>query len=94
MNPLLANIEPAAHSTAIIWTYAAYLAISVALTVWVYYSAQILFLGAEFAQVYATRRGHRILPTKNALLLAESKLAESKARDREANAWRVSKSSS
>ena len=66
----------------------------VALTVWVYYSAQILFLGAEFAQVYATRRGHRILPTKNALLLAESKLAESKARDQEANAWRVSKSSS
>ena len=35
MNPLLANIEPAAHNSAIIWTYAAYLAISVALTVWV-----------------------------------------------------------
>jgi hypothetical protein len=35
MNPILANLEPVAHSTAIIWTYAAYLAISVALTVWV-----------------------------------------------------------
>ena len=39
----------------------------VALTVWVYYSAQILFLGAEFAQVYATRFGTRIEPTKNAV---------------------------
>ncbi|HKO94598.1 MAG TPA: YihY/virulence factor BrkB family protein, partial [Polyangiaceae bacterium] len=39
----------------------------VALTVWVYYSAQILFLGAEFAQVYATRFGTRIQPTKNSV---------------------------
>jgi membrane protein len=39
----------------------------VALTVWVYYSAQILFLGAEFAQVYATRYGSCIEPTKNAV---------------------------
>jgi membrane protein len=43
----------------------------VALTVWVYYSAQILFLGAEFAQVYATRFGTRIEPTKNAVLADE-----------------------
>lgn len=39
----------------------------VALIVWVYYSAQILFLGAEFAQVYASRFGSRIVPTKNAV---------------------------
>src|SRR5690606_16152212 len=39
----------------------------VALTIWVYYSAQILFLGAEFAQVYATRFGRQIEPTKNAV---------------------------
>jgi membrane protein len=39
----------------------------VALIVWVYYSAQILFLGAEFAQVYATRFGSRIVPTPNAV---------------------------
>jgi membrane protein len=39
----------------------------VALIVWVYYSAQILFLGAEFAQVYATRFGSRIVPTPNAM---------------------------
>jgi membrane protein len=39
----------------------------VALIVWVYYSAQILFFGAEFAQVYATRFGSRIVPTSNAV---------------------------
>ncbi len=30
---------------------------------WVYYSAQILFLGAEFTQVYANKYGDGILPT-------------------------------
>jgi membrane protein len=32
----------------------------VILLVWVYYSAQLLFLGAEFTQVWARRRGHRV----------------------------------
>jgi membrane protein len=39
----------------------------VALVVWVYYSAQILFFGAEFAQVYATLFGLQIIPTENAV---------------------------
>lgn len=39
----------------------------VVLVVWVYYSAQILFLGAEFTQVYARRFGTRILPSENAV---------------------------
>lgn len=39
----------------------------VALIVWVYYSAQILFFGAEFAQVYASRYGSRIVPSDNAV---------------------------
>jgi membrane protein len=30
---------------------------------WIYYSAQILFLGAEFTQVYANKFGEGILPT-------------------------------
>src|SRR5262249_13090127 len=30
---------------------------------WTYYSAQILFLGAEFTQVYARRYGRRIRPS-------------------------------
>ena len=38
----------------------------VALVVWVYYSAQILFFGAELTQVFARRHGSRIMPTKNA----------------------------
>jgi membrane protein len=39
----------------------------VVLVVWVYYSAQILFLGAEFTQVYARRFGSRIVPSDNAV---------------------------
>jgi membrane protein len=39
----------------------------VALIVWVYYSAQILFMGAEFTQVYASRRGAGIEPAENAV---------------------------
>ena len=40
--------------------------------VWVYYSAQILFLGAEFTQVYASRFGNKILPKPNAEWLVPS----------------------
>jgi uncharacterized BrkB/YihY/UPF0761 family membrane protein len=32
------------------------------LPMWVYYSAQILSVGAEFTQVYAQRRGRMITP--------------------------------
>jgi len=39
----------------------------VALVVWVYYSSQIVFLGAEFTQVYARRFGSHIEPSKNAV---------------------------
>jgi len=38
----------------------------VALVVWVYYAAQILFMGAEFTQVQARHRGSSIEPTPNA----------------------------
>jgi membrane protein len=52
----------------------------VALVVWIYYSAQILFMGAEFAQVYAARYGSRIVPTDNAVPInAEDGKAGSKA---------------
>ncbi|WP_119071651.1 YihY/virulence factor BrkB family protein [Aggregatilinea lenta] len=34
--------------------------------VWVYYSAQIFFVGAEFTQVYARRHGKLIRPSENA----------------------------
>jgi membrane protein len=39
----------------------------VVLVVWVYYSVQILFLGAEFTQVVARRRGRAIEPSAKAI---------------------------
>ncbi|MBO3460707.1 YihY/virulence factor BrkB family protein [Aetokthonos hydrillicola Thurmond2011] len=41
----------------------------VVILVWVYYSSQILFFGAEFTQVYAKKYGSRITPDKNAIPL-------------------------
>jgi len=38
----------------------------IVLVIWVYYAAQILFMGAEFTQVYARHRGSRIEPSKHA----------------------------
>ncbi len=38
----------------------------VLLVIWVYYSASILLLGAEFTRVYASRFGKRIEPSANA----------------------------
>lgn len=38
----------------------------VIILLWVYYSTQILFLGAEFTQVYATHRGHAMPPDDHA----------------------------
>lgn len=37
---------------------------------WVYYSAQILFFGAEFTQVYANRFGDKIVADEDAVALA------------------------
>ncbi|HKO94071.1 MAG TPA: YihY/virulence factor BrkB family protein [Polyangiaceae bacterium] len=50
----------------------------VALILWVYYSAQILFLGAEFTQVYAVHRGARIVPSRNAIPLREAEPAQAR----------------
>jgi membrane protein len=43
----------------------------VALLIWVYYSAQILFFGAEFTQVHVRARGEGLEPTPNALPISE-----------------------
>ncbi len=48
----------------------------VVLVVWVYYSAQILFFGAEFTQVYARLHGSRIVPTKNAAPITDDAKAQ------------------
>lgn len=51
-------------------TYGAAGALAV-LMIWVYYSAQILFFGAEITQVYARRHGSRIRPADYAVRLPE-----------------------
>ncbi|RPI35200.1 MAG: YihY/virulence factor BrkB family protein [Chloroflexota bacterium] len=43
----------------------------VVIMIWVYYSAQIFFFGAEFTQVYARRRGAIISPEAGAVALTE-----------------------
>jgi membrane protein len=39
---------------------------------WVYYSAQILFFGAEFTQVYANKYGSKIRPDEGAVRVTEA----------------------
>lgn len=41
------------------------------LLIWIYYSAQIFFLGAEFTQVYANTYGSRIVPDEDAVKVTE-----------------------
>jgi membrane protein len=48
----------------------------VVLLVWVYYSAQILFFGAELTQVYANNFGSRIVPSENARPVTDEARAE------------------
>jgi membrane protein len=48
----------------------------VILLIWVFYSAQILFLGAEFTQVYARLHGSRIRPSPNAVPVTEEARAQ------------------
>jgi membrane protein len=48
----------------------------VLLLIWVYYSAQILFLGAEFTQVYARTYGSKIEPAENAVAVTEEARAQ------------------
>ena len=43
---------------------------------WVYYSAQILFFGAEFTQVYANRFGKKLEPSANAMWAPGQKAAQ------------------
>jgi membrane protein len=43
------------------------------LLVWIYYSAVIVFLGAEFTQVWANRRGDGIRPSEGAVRVIERK---------------------
>ena len=46
------------------------------LLLWVYYSVQILFLGAEFTQVYTTNFGFGMRPERGAVVLTEEAKAK------------------
>ncbi|HET9957169.1 MAG TPA: YihY/virulence factor BrkB family protein, partial [Polyangiaceae bacterium] len=43
----------------------------VALVIWVYYSSQVVFVGAEFTQAYARHFGAGITPSENAVSTEE-----------------------
>lgn len=51
----------------------------VVILIWIYYSAQILFFGAEFTQVYARRRGSRIVPDEGAVWQPEARIEAAQA---------------
>jgi membrane protein len=53
----------------------------VILLLWIYYSSQILFLGAEFTEVYASRYGSRIQPSPHAVPVVERKEVASSERE-------------
>jgi membrane protein len=42
------------------------------LLVWVYYSSQILFFGAEFTKVYTKFYGRHLRPARGAMFLSEA----------------------
>ncbi|MDB5305125.1 MAG: putative rane protein [Phycisphaerales bacterium] len=48
----------------------------VAMLLWVYYSAQILFFGAEITQAYAHQTRPRVQPTENAVKVTEEERAQ------------------
>jgi membrane protein len=43
----------------------------IVLLLWVYYSSQIVFFGAEFTQVYANRFGSHVAPSSNAVAVSK-----------------------
>lgn len=50
---------------------------------WIFYSAQLFFLGAEFTQVYANRFGSRVRPEPGAVQVTQEERAQQGMADRE-----------
>ena len=59
----------------------------VALLVWVYYSSQIFFLGAELIQVQAAREGHPIRPDETAMPIEEAQPSGGKKEQKPQETW-------
>ena len=60
-------------TTAVVYGAAGSLVI---LLIWIYYSAQIVYFGAEFTKVYAKYRGHRVVPTEDATPMTQESLVK------------------
>lgn len=58
----------------------------VIILLWIYYSSQILFFGAELTQVYARRYGSRIVPDEDAMPIPGQKMGEKKKKEGAAEA--------
>jgi membrane protein len=57
----------------------------VVILLWIYYSAQVVFFGAEFTKVYSRRFGAVVVPSKQAIpLTAEARAAQGMDRKRRA----------
>lgn len=61
----------------------------VVLLIWIYYSAQILFFGAEFTRAYAAKRGSRVTATPNAVPITKEAQARQGMFPRHTEAKRV-----
>ncbi len=46
----------------------------IVMLLWVYYSAQIFFFGAEFTQVFANRYGSKVMPSENAVAVRRQRM--------------------
>ncbi|PID86114.1 MAG: ribonuclease BN [Chloroflexi bacterium] len=49
----------------------------VVVLLWIYYSAQIFFYGAEFTKVYADRYGSKVVPADNAVAIRRERVSSS-----------------
>lgn len=64
----------------------------VIILLWVFYSAQILFIGAEFTQVYARQHGSLIQPSENARAVTDAERAHQGAPRRQSQLQNVQQS--
>ncbi len=46
----------------------------IVMLLWIYYSAQIFFYGAEFTQIYANRYGSKVVPASNAVAIRRERV--------------------
>lgn len=55
----------------------------IVMLLWIYYSAQIFFYGAEFTQIFANRYGSKVVPADNAVAIRRERVNGDEERQRE-----------